>query len=110
MTAPTGVPNYDEDVDFQALAMTDSDFAKFYDAANGHVDFQDPKALQQLTKSILKRDFDLELDLPDDRLCPPVPVRSLQAGNHWIRYWNWRIMHLQPASLFLTTILEYAWY
>ncbi|KAG9585504.1 hypothetical protein KCU86_g15405, partial [Aureobasidium melanogenum] len=75
MTAPTGVPNYDEDVDFQALAMTDSDFAKFYDAANGHVDFQDPKALQQLTKSILKRDFDLELDLPDDRLCPPVPVR-----------------------------------
>jgi hypothetical protein len=40
-------PNYDEEVDFQALAMIDSDFAKFYDDANGHVDFQDPKALQQ---------------------------------------------------------------
>ncbi|KAH0113202.1 hypothetical protein KCU66_g11664, partial [Aureobasidium melanogenum] len=76
MTSSTSkVPNYDEDVDFQALAMTDSDFAKFYDAANGHVDFQDPKALQQLTKSILKRDFKLELELPGDRLCPPVPVR-----------------------------------
>ncbi|KAI4719585.1 hypothetical protein E4T48_04219 [Aureobasidium sp. EXF-10727] len=69
------VPNYDEEVDFQALAMTDPEFAEFYDDANGHVDFQDPKALQQLTKSILKRDFNLELDLPDDRLCPPVPVR-----------------------------------
>jgi len=41
------VPNYDEDIDFQALAMTDPDFAKFYDDANGHVDFHDPKALQQ---------------------------------------------------------------
>jgi 23S rRNA (adenine1618-N6)-methyltransferase len=40
-------PNYDEEVDFQALAMIDPDFAKFYDDANGHVDFQDPKALQQ---------------------------------------------------------------
>lgn len=42
------VPNYDEEVDFQALAMTDPDFAKFYDDANGLVDFQDPKALQQV--------------------------------------------------------------
>jgi 23S rRNA (adenine1618-N6)-methyltransferase len=41
-------PNYDEEVDFQALAMIDPDFAKFYDDANGHVDFQDPKALQQV--------------------------------------------------------------
>ncbi|KAH0293948.1 hypothetical protein M436DRAFT_71468 [Aureobasidium namibiae CBS 147.97] len=76
MTSDTPkVPSYDEDIDFQALAMTDPDFAKFYDDANGHVDFHDPKALQQLTKSVLKRDFDLKLELPDDRLCPPVPVR-----------------------------------
>ncbi|KAI5211735.1 siroheme synthase middle domains-like protein [Aureobasidium subglaciale] len=75
MTSPSGVPNYDQDVDFQELALTDPDFAKFYDNANAHVDFQDPKALQQLTKSLLKRDFNLELELLDDRLCPPVPVR-----------------------------------
>jgi len=31
--------------------------------------------IRQLTKSVLKRDFDLKLELPDDRLCPPVPVR-----------------------------------
>ncbi|THX36667.1 hypothetical protein D6C98_03190 [Aureobasidium pullulans] len=72
---PLPTPNYDEEVDFQALAMTDPNFAKFYDDAHGHVNFQDPKALQQLTKSVLKRDFNLELELPDDRLCPPVPVR-----------------------------------
>ena len=26
----------------------------------------------QLTKTLLKLDFDLEIELPDDRLCPPV--------------------------------------
>jgi hypothetical protein len=41
-------PNYDEEVDFQALAMIDSEFAKIYDDANGHVDFHDPKAIQQV--------------------------------------------------------------
>ena len=27
---------------------------------------------RQLTKSLLKRDFGLQIELPDDRLCPPV--------------------------------------
>jgi PleD family two-component response regulator len=50
MTSTTKMaPNYDEEVDFRALAMIDPDFAKFYDDANGHVDFQDPKALQQVS-------------------------------------------------------------
>lgn len=30
--------------------------------------------LRQLTKSLLERDFGIKLDLPDDRLCPPVSV------------------------------------
>ena len=32
---------------------------------------------RQLTKSLLKRDFGIKLDLPDDRLCPPVCTTSL---------------------------------
>lgn len=30
---------------------------------------------RQLTKSLLERDFGTKLDLPDDRLCPPIPNR-----------------------------------
>lgn len=39
---------------------------------NGQVDFSDPDSVQQLTKSLLKRDFGLRIVLPPDRLCPPV--------------------------------------
>lgn len=31
--------------------------------------------MKQLTKSLLKRDFGIQIELPDDRLCPPVPNR-----------------------------------
>ncbi|RFU28455.1 hypothetical protein B7463_g7887, partial [Scytalidium lignicola] len=43
--------------------------------SNGQVDFSNPASVQQLTKSLLKRDFGLKIDLPEDRLCPPVPNR-----------------------------------
>lgn len=59
-------------VDFAALAIADADFAKIYTANDGHVDFQNPEHVQQLTKSILKHDFALKIELPNDRLCPPV--------------------------------------
>ena len=36
------------------------------------LDFNDPKSVMQLTKTLLKLDFDLDIELPDDRLCPPV--------------------------------------
>ncbi|KAI6247273.1 Psilocybin synthase [Erysiphe necator] len=38
---------------------------------NGQLDFSDPNAVQQLTKSLLKRDFGVSVILPQDRLCPP---------------------------------------
>ncbi|KAK2015925.1 hypothetical protein LZ32DRAFT_525717 [Colletotrichum eremochloae] len=41
----------------------------------GNLDFNDPAAVMQLTKTLLKRDFGLEIELPKDRLCPPVPNR-----------------------------------
>lgn len=36
---------------------------------------------RQLTKSLLWRDFDLEINLPDDRLCPPVSLCLFRATN-----------------------------
>jgi hypothetical protein len=38
--------------------------------------FNNPECVMQLTKSLLKLDFELKLELPDDRLCPPVSFIS----------------------------------
>lgn len=65
-------PNQALGVDFAALAIADEDFAKIYSANDGKIDFQKPEHVQQLTKSILKRDFGLKIELPSARLCPPV--------------------------------------
>ena len=62
-------------VDFKALAKADPDFKQTWQACSGKLDFQDPATLQSLSKAILKVDFGLELSLPDDRLCPPIPNR-----------------------------------
>ncbi|KAM7187337.1 putative DUF890 domain containing protein [Naviculisporaceae sp. PSN 640] len=40
-----------------------------------NLDFSDPAATMQLTKTLLKQDFGLEIELPHDRLCPPIPNR-----------------------------------
>ncbi|KAM5539796.1 hypothetical protein V8D89_006609 [Ganoderma adspersum] len=39
------------------------------------IDFKDEKSQRRLTEAILHQDFGLKLDLPPDRLCPPVPNR-----------------------------------
>ncbi|CAD6576060.1 MAG: hypothetical protein ASARMPRED_007590 [Alectoria sarmentosa] len=65
---------YDGDVDFAVLALQSPAFNKHL-KSNGQLDFSNPEAVQQLTKSLLERDFAIKLDLPDDRLCPPVPNR-----------------------------------
>ncbi|RKF53686.1 U6 small nuclear RNA -methyltransferase [Erysiphe neolycopersici] len=65
---------YQNGINFSTLALVDSEFAKYL-KPNGQLDFSDPNAVQQLTKSLLKRDFGLSVVLPQDRLCPPVPNR-----------------------------------
>ncbi|KAK3106785.1 hypothetical protein LTR53_018074, partial [Teratosphaeriaceae sp. CCFEE 6253] len=76
---------YDGDVDFDKLASQDADFDAICKVSKDRrrVDFQDPNVVQQLTKSLLKSDFSLEVQLPLDRLCPPVPVRWNYV--HWIQ-------------------------
>ncbi|KFY27689.1 hypothetical protein V493_03368 [Pseudogymnoascus sp. VKM F-4281 (FW-2241)] len=65
---------YKEDVDFAGLASQDVEFKNIL-KPNGQLDFSDPESVQQLTKSLLNRDFGLKLTLPPDRLCPAVPNR-----------------------------------
>ncbi|KAJ5108270.1 hypothetical protein N7456_004945 [Penicillium angulare] len=65
---------YKNDVDFEALALQSPEFAKHLKQSK-HVDFNDPVTVRQLTISLLQRDFGLEVKLPEDRLCPPVPNR-----------------------------------
>ncbi|OJJ72350.1 hypothetical protein ASPBRDRAFT_42038 [Aspergillus brasiliensis CBS 101740] len=65
---------YKDEVDFTALALQSPKFAKYL-KSNGQLDFSDPDAVRQLTKSLLQRDFELEVEIPENRLCPPVPNR-----------------------------------
>ncbi|KAI6778266.1 uncharacterized protein J7T54_004173 [Emericellopsis cladophorae] len=64
---------YADPVDFKALALRDAAFAAV--VKGREVNFNDPKAVQALTKALLKKDFGLCLETPDDRLCPPVANR-----------------------------------
>ncbi|GLI79717.1 hypothetical protein PoHVEF18_008057 [Penicillium ochrochloron] len=65
---------YKNDMDFAALALQSRDFAKHL-RFNGQLDFHDEAAVRQLTISLLEHDFGLKVELPNDRLCPPVPNR-----------------------------------
>ncbi|KGQ08428.1 Putative methyltransferase-like protein C27D7.08c [Beauveria bassiana D1-5] len=64
---------YSNPPDFKQLAALDADFSAVVQGRD--LDFRDPKAVMQLSKTLLKHDFGLSLDLPDDRLCPPIPNR-----------------------------------
>ncbi|KAK7955762.1 uncharacterized protein PG986_004984 [Apiospora aurea] len=65
---------YTSELDFESLGKEDEDFGALLTAGK-HLDFTDPAAMMQFTKTLLKRDFGLQIELPDDRLCPPVPNR-----------------------------------
>lgn len=39
------------------------------------IDFKDANALRVLTKCLLHSDFDLDVEIPIDRLIPTVPLR-----------------------------------
>ena len=71
---------------FKELALEYPDFGKHTtrDEESGkvHLDFKDPSALRALTKTLLKHDFELDVDLPSDRLVPTIPLRLNYI--HWI--------------------------
>ncbi|OGM50796.1 DUF890 domain protein [Aspergillus bombycis] len=65
---------YKDDVDFATLALQSPEFAKYL-KPNNQLDFSDPDAVRQLSISLLQRDFGLNVHIPENRLCPPVPNR-----------------------------------
>ncbi|KAK9239715.1 hypothetical protein V1525DRAFT_436901 [Lipomyces kononenkoae] len=60
--------------DFRALAESYAKLAEFlhYDAI---IDFSDPEAVCALTEALLHKDFDIDVDLLPDRLCPRIANR-----------------------------------
>jgi len=43
---------------------------------NPTIDWKDPHAVRELTYVLLKDDYNLQLDIPIDQLCPTVPNRA----------------------------------
>lgn len=39
------------------------------------IDFKDPHSLRILTKCLLKSDFGVDIEIPEDRLVPTLPLR-----------------------------------
>jgi 23S rRNA A1618 N6-methylase RlmF len=69
---------YRQRPDFEVMAKTYPSFAAYVKRdLRGKVvfDYNDSHALRELTKTLLKKDFDLEVDIPPDRLIPTVPQR-----------------------------------
>jgi 23S rRNA (adenine1618-N6)-methyltransferase len=75
-------PDYSNGVNFNELKAYDQTFRKLLAPSNGLMNWKDAAHLRHLTTLLLKKDFDLEIKLPDDRLCPPIPVRL--AYIQWI--------------------------
>ncbi|KAF2664076.1 hypothetical protein BT63DRAFT_460377 [Microthyrium microscopicum] len=76
-------PNYEESIDFNNLVKIDPEFKKLLVLNDGTMNWKNPKHVMQLTKCLLMRDFGLKLELPNNRLCPPVPGRYAYIS--WIQ-------------------------
>ncbi|KAL4905167.1 hypothetical protein BDW74DRAFT_185245 [Aspergillus multicolor] len=79
---------YKDGVDFASLALQSAEFAKFL-KPNSQLDFTDPDVVRQLTVSLLKRDFGLNVDIPEARLCPPVFYNCAFANSSRLNYILW---------------------
>jgi len=46
----------------------------YHPNGQSYINFKDPKALRELTRCLLDKDFGIKVVLPEDRLCPTVRV------------------------------------
>ncbi|KAK3847898.1 MAG: hypothetical protein J3R72DRAFT_138221 [Linnemannia gamsii] len=75
-------PYFNSPPDFIALAELYPSLSPFVTRkknpgaeTRGVINFHDPLALRELTYCLLRRDFSIDLDIPIDSLCPPIPNR-----------------------------------
>jgi len=73
-------PYHNSPPDFAALATGYpeilGDYVQISPASNkGHIDFTHNDALRALTKALLLKDFGVNVEIPADHLCPPLPNR-----------------------------------
>ncbi|CAH1230766.1 METTL16 [Branchiostoma lanceolatum] len=72
--------------DFATLAKKYPDFAQYVtynkSETRGFINFKEPEAMRCLTCTLLKEDFGLEVEIPNDRLIPTLPLRLNYI--HWI--------------------------
>lgn len=71
-------PYKDKAPNFKTLAEKYPEFAKcvFKDLKGKcHLDYKSPTSLRQLAIVLLKEDFDLEVEMPLNRLIPTIPLR-----------------------------------
>ncbi|XP_050295563.1 U6 small nuclear RNA (adenine-(43)-N(6))-methyltransferase [Anthonomus grandis grandis] len=64
--------------DFKQLAIQFPDFQKYVklDISGKPVfDFKDPNALRALSRTLLKKDFNLDVEMPSNKLVPTIPLR-----------------------------------
>ncbi|XP_030759500.1 U6 small nuclear RNA (adenine-(43)-N(6))-methyltransferase [Sitophilus oryzae] len=69
---------YKSPPDFKALAVEFSEFknhVKLDIAGKTVFDFKDPEALRALSRALLKKDFDLDVEIPKTKLIPTIPLR-----------------------------------
>ncbi|KAF2816896.1 uncharacterized protein BDZ99DRAFT_430569 [Mytilinidion resinicola] len=74
MAASSQIPYYQGAIDLRQLVLGHKELSSL-GSKSGFVSFQDPIVVKYITIALLKRDFGLDIRLPDDRLCPRVPIR-----------------------------------
>ncbi|KAJ8679916.1 hypothetical protein QAD02_015703 [Eretmocerus hayati] len=69
---------YREEPNFKQLAIIDPDFRKIAItdlSGRVRINFKDQESLRILTKTLLKHDFNLQVDIPSNNLVPALPLR-----------------------------------
>nr|CAG4643145.1 EOG090X04JL [Ilyocryptus agilis] len=73
---------YQTPPDFKELALKPANYVTVFNfsylqklSGKIEIDFKDPAAVRALTTVLLKKDFNLDVELPSDRLIPTLPLR-----------------------------------